>query len=74
MNIGDLVWCIYHIYLLPEQGIIIKIYEDMDIYYEVLIDGEKHTLPYNEVYLKQTDALQYQMDILRTSADSKQRK
>ena len=67
MRVGDLVWCVFHLYLLPEQGIILNIYKDMDTYYEVLIGSEMHTLSVEEVYLMQSDALKYQLDILRHS-------
>jgi len=71
MNIGDLVWCLYHIYFLPKQGIIVKTIEDTnipgDVFYEVLIEGDTHTLSAGEIFINQTDALEFQIDVLRVS-------
>ena len=65
MQIGDLVWCVHHIYFLPKQGIIIEIIKNFDTYYVVLIGDEKHTLTQEEVFLNESNALQYQIDILK---------
>lgn len=65
MKEGDLVWCVHHIYFLPKQGIILSILEDMDIYYVVLIEDEEYVLASEEVFLKQSQALRYQIDVLR---------
>ena len=65
MCLGDLVWCVYHIYLLPKQGVVINIIKDYDIYYVVLIEDEMHTLAQEEVFLSESDALRYQIGILK---------
>jgi len=65
MKEGDLVWCVHHIYFLPKQGIIIEVIKNFDTYYVVLIEDEKHTLTPQEVFLKESQALQYQIDVLR---------
>jgi len=65
MKEGDLVWCVHHIYFLPKQGIIIEIIKNFDTYYVVLIEDEKHTLTPQEVFLTESQALQYQIDVLK---------
>jgi len=65
MKEGDLVWCVHHIYFLPKQGIIIEIIKNFDTYYVVLIEDEKHTLTPQEVFLVESQALQYQIDVLK---------
>ena len=70
MKIGDLVWCVYHIYGLPRQGIIIKVAEDMDTFYTVLIEDESHTLASEEIFLKKSDALKYQVSVLKRNRHS----
>ena len=65
MQIGDLVWCVHHIYFLPGQGIIVDIINNFDIYYVVLIEGEMYTLTPQEVFLTESQALQYQIEVLR---------
>ena len=67
INVGDLVWCVIDFYHLPSQGIIVKkielnpIYNCVDYHYEVLIEGEVHTLHNEEVYDNEDCALSYQM-------------
>jgi hypothetical protein len=65
MKDGDLVWCIHHIYFLPKQGIIVSTMKDFDIHYVVLVEGEVYTLTSEEVFLNESQALQYQLDILK---------
>ena len=65
MKEGDLVWCVHHIYFLPKQGLIIEVIKNFDTYYVVLIEDEKHTLTPQEVFLNESQALQYQIDTLR---------
>jgi len=65
MKEGDLVWCVHHIYFLPEQGIIVEIIKNFDTYYVVLIGGELYTLNPQEVFINESQALRYQIDILR---------
>ena len=65
MKIGDLAWCLYHIYLLPKPGIIIDIIDNIDIFYVVLIEGEVHTLAAEDVFLRESEALKYQLTILK---------
>ena len=65
MRVGDLVWCVHHVYTLPKQGIILRVVEDMDVFYEVLIGDEKYTLAAEEVFIRKSHALQYQVDLLR---------
>ena len=67
MQVGDLVWCVYHLYYLPTQGIVLDVIKDMDTFYVVLIEGEEHTLTVEEVFLKESQALQYQIELLRES-------
>ena len=78
MKIGDLVWCLYHIYFLPKQGIIIKVMEKPsipgDVFYEVLIEGETHTLPKGDIFSNQTDALETQIKELKVSKGKPKRK
>ncbi len=73
MNVGDLVWCVHHIYFLPSQGIILEVVKDMDVYYVVLVEGEEYMLTPREVFIKQTEALQYQIEVLRDSIKSSKR-
>ena len=65
MKVGDLIWCVHHIYILPKQGIILEIIKDMDTFYVVLIENETYTLSIEEVFIKQSQALRYQADLLR---------
>ena len=78
MKTGDLVWCLYHIYFLPKQGIIVNTLEESmvpnDIFYEVLIEGETHTLSRGELFNTQTDALEFQIEVLRVSKGKPKRK
>ena len=78
MKIGDLVWCLYHIYFLPKQGIIVKTLEESmipgDVFYEVLGEGETHTLSRSELFVTQTDALEFQIEALRVSKGKPKRK
>ena len=71
MQVGDLVWCLYHIYFLPAQGIILRTITEAaipdDIHYEVLIEGEIHTLTREDMFLEHLDALECQMKILKVS-------
>ena len=65
MEPGDLVWCVFHIYFLPQQGIIVNVMKDMDIFYVVLIEDEEYILGCEEVFLKESEALQYQINVLK---------
>lgn len=73
MKVGDLVWCVYHIYILPRQGIILEVLEDMDTFYVILIEGEKHTLSVEEVFLKKSQAIKYQVDLLKENRKASRR-
>ena len=73
MNVGDLVWCVYHLYALPRQGIILEVLDDMDVYYVVLIGDETHTLAYEEVFLKKSQALKYQVNLMKQSRNVSRR-
>ena len=74
MQIGDLIWCVYHIYFLPKQGVIIDVINNFDTYYVILIEGEMHTLTLEEVFLNESDALKYQIEVLRESKGKPLRK
>ena len=71
MNIGDLVWCVYNDYFLPEYGIIIKVHtyqfanNESDKHYEVLVGADLHTLCENEIFKDHLDALDHQLNQLR---------
>ena len=47
MNVGDLIWCVYHIYFLPVQGVIIDIINDI---YDI---SKNEIITYNDIdYIK----------------------
>ena len=71
MQLGDLVWCVPDFYNLPIRGIIVKvielnpIYNSIDHHYEVLICNEVYTLHADEIFMREGEALSYQMMQLR---------
>ena len=67
MKVGDLIWATYNIYSLPKQGIVIDIINDFDNYYVILIEDEIHTLTLEEVFPNESEALKYQITVLRES-------
>ena len=64
---GDLVWCVYNFYKLPEVAVIIKIhtlnpvYNSVDFHYEVFVDNDVYTLHEHEIFESEDEALAYQM-------------
>ena len=67
MKEGDLVWCVYNFYKLPEVAVIVKvhklnpIYNSVDFHYEVFVDNDVYTLHQNEIFMSEDEALAYQM-------------
>ena len=56
------------------QGVIIDIINDFDTYYVILIEDEMHTLTFEEVFPNETEALKYQITVLRESKGKPLRK
>ena len=67
MKEGDLVWCVYNFYKLPEPAVILKvhelnpIYQSIDFHYEVLVNNDIYTLHEYEVFATEDEALEYQV-------------